>query len=107
MRKIVILVVIKEICDDSHERNAIFELDDMINNSTNKYYYPTENDINIFINCKTSIERKQTRIVYMIKQICGHTIIEHDTTELIKQINLTSSNIIFSVNYDSVPNEII
>lgn len=75
--------------DESKKRKIISEIDDMITNVTNKYYYPTMYEVDSFINCKTFLERKQTRAAYLIKQICGHTIIEHDVSELLKNIEST------------------
>lgn len=64
--------------------NKIEELNNIINTVTNKYYYPSTSEVLSFMN-GTDIEKVKSRATYIIKQICGHTIIDCDIASFIEK----------------------
>ena len=85
--------------ENFHDDNRL-ELDAIINVVTNKYYYPSTDEVLEFIN-GTRLGRLSARAPYIIKQICSHTIVENDLKILIDKIKKGYDNSFLIVQYDN------
>jgi hypothetical protein len=97
-------VIVDKTKKTSVSRTKLDELNHIITIIANKYYYPTNNEVDIFIN-GSEIDRLQSRATYIIKQICGHNIIECDIVSFIEKVknnyNSNHNTNFFSLHYDN------